>query len=129
MLGSADLLAQLSGRCYLEKCSDRLYDESDSAKQHTVDLKIMWDFKSLEDLSRKTSAFFQYLMVEMLNGYFQSVYEYAHRYLGGGKIYLDWIEKNYGYPMKVIRVRRPVSLLRHKPPWTLRIRPESLGLT
>src|SRR6185436_6045681 len=27
MLGSADILAQMSDRCYLEKCRDRLYPE------------------------------------------------------------------------------------------------------
>ena len=27
MLGTADILAQMSDRCYLEKCRDRLYPE------------------------------------------------------------------------------------------------------
>jgi len=34
MLGTADIIAQMSDRCYLEKCRDRLYPEFVTGRAH-----------------------------------------------------------------------------------------------
>jgi len=61
MLGTADLIAQMSDRCYLEKCRDRLYPEfvaadlTSNLQPNGEDLVV---FSSGEDLVRKTQVFY-----------------------------------------------------------------------
>ena len=55
-LGSADIIAQMSDRCYLEKCRDRLYPEfveGGITKKKTVKGEVVV-FASADDLLRKT---------------------------------------------------------------------------
>ena len=61
LLGSADIIAQMSDRCYLEKCRDRLYPEFVAGgitrkKTHNGEVVV---FESPEDLLRKTPSFYQ----------------------------------------------------------------------
>jgi len=76
MLGTADVMTQVSDRCYLEKCRDYLYreftwcglaGESAAAPQYS----------SAEDLLRKTPEFHRHLRAERLDGYFEGVHRYA----------------------------------------------------
>ncbi|HUJ01736.1 MAG TPA: hypothetical protein VLY46_15960, partial [Usitatibacter sp.] len=62
LLGSADIIAQMSDRCYLEKCRDRLYPEfvaGGIARTHTERGDEVVLFESAEDLLRKTPRFYQ----------------------------------------------------------------------
>jgi len=127
MLGSADLLAQMSDRCYLEKCRDRLYFELELARRHPGPDGMGWTFDSPEDLIRKTPGFFRHAVDKRLNGTFRGVHAYARPYLGGRHAYMDAIEKNRRYLMHALK-RGDLSLLRRRPPWTLTVRPESLGV-
>ena len=127
MLGSADLLAQMSDRCYLEKCRDRLYFEMDLAQRHPGPAGLPWAFVSSADLIRKTPRFFQHAIDRRLNGSFQAVHEYVHLYLGDRHVYMDGVESNRRYLLHTLHMG-DLSLLRRRPPWTLAIRPESLGV-
>ncbi len=60
LLGTADLVAQLSDRCYLEKCRDRLYPEfvlGGVAMDERPQGKVL--YRSAEDLLGKTLSFYQ----------------------------------------------------------------------
>ncbi|MDT8377185.1 MAG: hypothetical protein RQ867_10685, partial [Mariprofundaceae bacterium] len=58
IIGSADLLAQMSDRCYLEKCRDRLYVEFVASGLASKDAPN-GGFDSPEDLLRKTPDFYR----------------------------------------------------------------------
>jgi len=62
LLGSADIIAQMSDRCYLEKCRDRLYPEflaGGIARKRLPDGNEEVLYESGEDLVRKTPHFYQ----------------------------------------------------------------------
>ena len=61
ILGTADIIAQMSDRCYLEKCHDRLYPEfvlGGIARRKRPDGQIKVIYKSGKDLLSKTPAFY-----------------------------------------------------------------------
>jgi hypothetical protein len=96
LLGTADIIAQMADRCYLEKCRDRLYPEfvaGGIARKHLSNGQIEIVFASPEDLLHKTPAFYQGAsrrLKEDLGG----SYEYAKHHFGGENPYLDMLEKN-----------------------------------
>ena len=62
MLGTADIIAQMSDRCYLEKCRDRLYPEfvaGGLAHSGSGEVPSTAKFLSAEDLLRKTPDFYR----------------------------------------------------------------------
>jgi hypothetical protein len=87
MLGSADILAQMSDRCYLEKCRDRLYAEFVSGGV------ARGRYRSGEDLVRATPGFFM-TATKRLDLQLARAYEYAERHFGGQNLYLEEIHKN-----------------------------------
>lgn len=87
MLGSADILAQMSDRCYLEKCRDRLYAELVSGGV------ARGRYRSGEDLVRATPGFF-ITATKRLDLQLARAYEYAERHFGGQNLYLEEIHKN-----------------------------------
>lgn len=99
MLGSADILAQMSDRCYLEKCRDRLYPEfvtGGVAVQRAPDGSPRVLFASGEDLLRKTAGFYRKASAR-LEQELAGAYRYAERHFEGQNLYLDEVEKNIGY--------------------------------
>lgn len=117
LLGSADIIAQMSDRCYLEKVRDRLYDEfvdGGIARQRLDRGREQVLFASPEDLVYKTPAFYATALKrldEMLGG----VHAFAEAHFGGQNLYLEEVERNVRYATKVAE-RRDVSLLRRQPP-------------
>src|SRR5688500_6140917 len=62
MLGTADIIAQMSDRCYLEKCRDRLYPEfvlGGLAGRRRAGTRKLPHFTSGEDLVLKTPTFYE----------------------------------------------------------------------
>ena len=62
LLGTADLVAQMADRCYLEKCRDRLYSEfvlGGLAISEEDDGTTQIAFQSGEDLLKKTPLFYE----------------------------------------------------------------------
>ena len=100
LLGTADLMAQMADRCYLEKCRDRLYPEfvlagiaveKDGHGNETV------NYASGDDLLKKTDDFYRNSVRTRLENNFESVYEYANVLFDGTNPYLLAIEKNLAY--------------------------------
>ena len=95
LLGSADIIAQMADRCYLEKCRDRLYPEFVEGgiavkKNGKGDVVI---FASGEDLLRKTPNFYQGAQ-HRLDVDLGGTYRFAGAHFGGSNLYMDEVRKN-----------------------------------
>ena len=121
ILGTADIIAQMSDRCYLEKCRDRLYPEfvlGGLARRKLPDGRIVTVYKSGNDLVKKTPAFFVNAM-KRLDATLHRAYLYAGKHFGGQNLYLLEINKNInhagvgGNSLKQNKLRRtpPKTLL------------------
>ncbi len=118
LLGSADIIAQMSDRCYLEKCRDRLYPEfvaGGIAVKHTGGGDEVV-FKSGDDLVRKTPAFFD-SAVNRLEYELGGAYNYAATHFGGFNLYMHAATKNVHFA-KQIGVSSAYAL-RRSPPDTM----------
>lgn len=120
LLGSADILAQMADRYYLEKCRDRLYPEfvlGGIARQvdEKGEEKVM--FASPADLIFKTPGFFQgaHKRLEQDLG---GVYRYVDSHFKGENLYYAVVRKNIDYA-RTVAESRDVSLLRRRPPDSL----------
>jgi hypothetical protein len=115
LLGSADIIAQMADRCYLEKCRDRLYPEfvAGGIDIEEVDGKREVIFKSGEDLVKKTPAFYEGA-VHRLEHDLGGAYNYAATHFGGFNLYLHAAARNVHFAKQIgSRVR---SALRRTPP-------------
>ena len=117
LLGSADILAQMSDRYYLEKCHDRLYPEfvlGGIARQvdEKGDEKVM--FASPADLIYKTPGFFNSAR-KRLEQDLGGVYRYADGHFKGENLYYSVARKNIDYA-RTIAESKDVSLLRRRLP-------------
>lgn len=115
MLGSADMIAQLSDRCYLEKCYRHLYPEfveGGIAVKHTPagDQVI---FASAEDLIFRTPQFFATAQ-KRLDDDLAGAYRYAESHFGGENPYLSEIRKNIAFAEEM-RNQKRVQLRRKLP--------------
>lgn len=117
LLGSADILAQMSDRYYLEKCRDRLYPEfvlGGIARQvdDKGEEKVL--FASSADLIFKTPGFFtgaHKRLEEDLGG----VYRYADGHFKGENLYYSVARRNIDYARSIAEMQ-DVSLLRRRLP-------------
>ncbi len=120
MLGTADIIAQMSDRCYLEKCRDRLFPEFELGRlagRKLVGGRTLPSFASGDDLVQKTPLFYQNAS-RRLELQLARAYEYAGRHFGGTNPYLDEMQKNVRYAQQVAQAPSPEQLRRH-PPSTL----------
>lgn len=127
MLGTADIIAQMADRCYLEKCRDRLYPEfveGGLAARDATDHRAGVMFKSAEDLVIKTPTFYK-TATARLKDQLGGAYCYADAHFGGQNLYLDEIDKNIQYAAEVA-AQRDLSLLRREPPQAEAARPEEI---
>jgi len=120
MLGSADIIAQMSDRCYLEKCRDRLYPEfvaGGLTTKRTPEGTEQVVFASGEDLVIKTPAFFEGA-AKRLNDDLGGCHNYAENHFGGQNLYLDEVGKNVNFAHE-IGSDATDSTLKRRPPETL----------
>jgi hypothetical protein len=123
LIGTADLIAQMADRCYLEKCRDRLYKEfvvGGVAIENAKPGEYMVRYKSGEDLLQKTPAFYQQVTRDRLNKKFNRVYRYAEVLYDGHNPYIEAIRVNIEHLVKVLESGN-WALLRRKPPYFLGI--------
>jgi hypothetical protein len=121
LLGSADLLAQMSDRCYLEKCRDRLYLEfvhGGLAERRTPDGRVEVVYGSGADLIYKTASFWR-MAAKRLEEDLHGDHRYAERHFGGQHVYWDEVVKNVRYA-EAVAEQRDIALLRRQPPVTLK---------
>jgi hypothetical protein len=118
LIGTGDLIAQISDRCYLEKCRDRLYPEfvlggiampSDAEGQPSV------RYSSGLDVLRQTPGFIEEMRRTRLDGEFQGAYRSLDVLFNGRNPYLEAIDRNLEYLSEVLRTGR-WPMLRRDPP-------------
>jgi len=120
MLGTADILAQMADRCYLEKCRDRLYPEfvlGGLTRKKLSGGRTQILFNSGDDLVRKTPGFYMNA-VKRLDLQLARAYEYAGRHFKGQNLYLEEMQKNVRYAQAVGDAPN-TDMLRRMPPCTL----------
>lgn len=123
LIGTADLIAQMADRCYLEKCRDRLYKEfvvGGVAVENAKPGEYMVRYKSGKDLLIKTPAFYQQVTRDRLNSKFNRVYRYAEVLYGGQNPYIDAIRSNITHLVRILETN-DWSLLRREPGYFLGI--------
>lgn len=120
LLGSADIIAQMADRCYLEKCRDRLYPEfvdAGIARRRDADGKEIIVYASGEDLVRKTPAFYVGATHRLENDLARG-YHYAEPHFRGQNLYLEELAKNIAFA-KEISSDPELLALRRQPPDTI----------
>jgi len=117
MLGSADIIAQMSDRCYLEKCYERLYPEfvlGGIDRRIGKDGKEELVFASAEDLIYHTPGFYRTAM-QRLHRQLDAMMRFAAEAAQNRNLYVEEAEKNIQYA-KVIADTGDLSALRRRPP-------------
>jgi hypothetical protein len=117
LLGTADMIAQIADRCYLEKCRDRLYAEFvlGGVALPLSEGNPQVKYASGLDLLRQTPDFIADVRVKRLDGDFHSAYRYLEILYGGGNPYIEAIERNVEYLRQILRSEN-WQLLRRRPP-------------
>lgn len=117
MLGSADILAQMADRCYLEKCRDRLYPEfvtGGVAVQRDAGGARRVAFASADDLVEKTPGFYRSAHAR-LEGELGGTFRFATPHFRGQNLYIEELEKNIRHAT-VVATKHDPELLRRTPP-------------
>jgi hypothetical protein len=120
LVATADMLAQMSDRCYLEKCHDRLYNEfilGGIARKRDEQGNEQVIFASPQDLVIKTPGFYRSAKKRM-DETLGSVYHYAERYFGGQNLYLETIERNIKFAEYITTHGADIGMLQRSPPQT-----------
>lgn len=118
LLGTADMIAQMADRCYLEKCRDRLYAEfvlGGVALPLAANGHREVKYASGLDLLRQTPEFVAEVRTKRLEGEFQHAYRYLEVLYGGRNPYIEAIDRNVQYLRQILR-SESWQLLRRKPP-------------
>ena len=118
LLGTADMIAQLSDRCYLEKCRDRLYPEfvlGGMALGKSVEGYPTVRYASGLDLLRQTPGFVAMTRAKRLDGDFGRAYRYLEILFDGRNPYIETIDRNMQYLDQVLR-SESWRMLRRNPP-------------
>lgn len=119
LVGTADLMAQMADRCYLEKCRDRLFPEfvlgglATFTEEDTGKVRMLYE--SGEDLLKKTPEFFRMTSRDRLDGAFGKAYRYFEAVFDGKNPYLESMEQNLQFLREVIH-DNSWPLLRRSPP-------------
>jgi hypothetical protein len=118
MLGTADMIAQMADRCYLEKCRDRLYAEfvlGGVALPIAANGGLQVKYASGVDLLRQTPEFVSEVRGKRLEGEFHAAYRHLEILFEGRNPYMEAIDRNVNYLRQVLRSENWV-LLRRNPP-------------
>ncbi len=113
MLGTADIIAQMADRCYLEKCRDRLFPEfvqGGLAAGGKDDNRTGILFTSVEDLIVRTPQFYKTATVR-LNEQLGEAHKYVERHFDGQNLYFEEMQKNVRYA-SIVAEERDLYLLR-----------------
>ena len=118
LLGTADMVAQIADRCYLEKCRDRLYAEfvlGGVALPVAANGGRQVKYASGLDLLRQTPEFVAEVRAKRLDGEFRRAYRFLEALYGGHNPYLEAIDRNMEYLRQILRSEN-WRLLRRSPP-------------
>lgn len=118
LMGTADMVAQLADRCYLEKCRDRLYPEfvlGGVALDRSQGGFPAVRYASGVDLLRQTPKFVSETRTKRLDQGFGAAYRYYEALFDGRNPYIESIERNMDYLQQILR-SESWHLLRRAPP-------------
>jgi hypothetical protein len=115
LIGTADLIAQLADRCYLEKCRDRLFPEFilGGVAIEQASSGTMVRYRSGRDLLTQTLKYYQDHARRRLEHNFNRAYRYIEPNFEGANPYLAFIEKNLSYLGQILRTSEWEKLRRH----------------
>jgi hypothetical protein len=119
LLGSADIIAQMSDRCYLEKCKDRLYPEFVAAgitSKRLPNGETDVIYASGADLVLKTPKFCDGA-VRRLERDLDGAHHCVTAHFGGEHLYLDELGKNIQHA-RGLDLGEVQSALKRNPPVT-----------
>jgi len=119
MLGTADLIAQMADRCYLEKCRDRLYPEfviGGLAVHRDKDGNKKVIYSSAEDLLNKSSNFYNYEVKKRLDELFNKVYNYESAHFDGKRLYSEALHLNQTTLKEITKKESNFDSLSRTPP-------------
>jgi len=105
MVGTADLIGQMSDRMYLEKCREFLYQEfvlGAVAREQLADGREIVRYASPEDLIYKTPGFYEYVARERINRKLGAADRYADAHFDGPSLYQSEIDANMSYLKEAI---------------------------
>jgi hypothetical protein len=118
LLGTADLLAQMADRCYLEKCRDRLYPEFVIGKIAVSDMATgsQATYKSGQDLLQKTIDFYQKSAQYRLENSFNRAFRLVEvLFRDNRNPYQEFLEKNLRFVQR-LKHDGDWGILRRRPP-------------
>jgi hypothetical protein len=117
LLGTADMIAQMADRCYLEKCRDRLYAEFvlGGVALPFSDGNPEVKYASGLDLLRQTPAFVAQTRETRLNEQFGEAYRHLEVLFDGHNPYIEAIDRNMQYLEQILR-SESWRMLRRNPP-------------
>ena len=105
LVGTADLLGQMSDRMYLEKCREFLYKEfvwGKIARERLPDGHELVRYASPEDLIIKTPGFYEYVARTRIQKKLGSVDRYAEAHFDGPSPYQSEIDRNMDFLRETI---------------------------
>ena len=100
MVGTADLIGQMSDRMYLEKCREFLYREfvwGAIARETLPDGREVVRYSSPDDLMLKTPGFYEYVARKRMETKLGAVDRYAEAHFGGVNLYDSEIARNMDF--------------------------------
>jgi hypothetical protein len=100
MVGTADLIGQMSDRMYLEKCREFLYREfvlGSIARETLPDGREIVRYTSPEDLIYKTPGFYEYVARDRINRKLGAADRYAEAHFDGPSLYQVEIDANFRF--------------------------------
>ena len=125
LLGTADLIAQMADRCYLEKCRDRLYLEfvlgGVAIENEGAQQKIK--YQSGIDLLLQTPDFYRHVVKKRLDLDFNKAYRYVEAVFEGNNPYMAFIERNIAHLEYIIETGQWLNLRRLPPCYTVNKNP------
>jgi hypothetical protein len=105
MVGTADLIGQMSDRMYLEKCREFLYQEfvqGSIARETLPDGREIVRYTSAEDLIYKTPGFYEYVARDRINRKLGAADRYAEAHFDGPSLYQAEIDANFRFLREAI---------------------------
>lgn len=121
MLGTADLISQIAGRYYLERCRHYLYEEfvtagADRMVEPSGEIVIL--YATPEELLSKTPGFYEHLVKPRLEKDFDRAYRHIAAHFGGDDPYSRAVQRNLDFLRGMIAEknfarlgRKPVPLM------------------
>jgi hypothetical protein len=105
LVGTADLIGQMSDRMYLEKCREFLYQEfvwGKIARERLPDGHEVVRYASAEDLIIKTPGFYEYVARTRIQKKLGGVDRFAEAHFDGQNLYQSEIERNMDFLRQTI---------------------------